>query len=425
MKLKSHGHEAVLVGGCVRDYLLGKEPKDWDIATSALPDEVERIFSRSLPIGKSFGVITVLHGGESFEIATFRSDGEYTDGRRPESVQYASMEADASRRDLTINGLFFDVINGTIVDFVGGEKDLKSGIIRFIGNAKDRIMEDHLRILRALRFSIKYGFTIEPETLQIIQDHAHLLTNISSERIREELVKILDCKKYRQALELLYGSGVLQYILPSIAALKGCEQNPEWHSEGDVWEHSIIAMEHLPSDATTEMIWATLFHDVGKPLTSEIIDGKIVSHGHEKAGEELARQVLIDLKFPTVFIDEVTFAVGNHMRIKLAKEMKKSKIKKILSHEYGNTLLVVSYADSAFRKEYLDWYEHIQENIETWKAEGLAPEPYIRGADLINLGIKPGPLFKQILDGIYERQLECEFNCKEDALKYLLTVVPM
>ena len=234
LTLKSRGHEAVLVGGCVRDFLLGKEPKDWDIATSALPEEVERIFSHSLPIGKSFGVITVLQGGEAFEIATFRNDGEYTDGRRPKSVQYASMEADASRRDLTINGLFYDVEHGTIIDFVGGEKDLKAEIIRFIGNAEERIMEDHLRILRALRFSIKYGFIIEPETLQIIQKHAHLLTNISSERIRDELVKIFDCKKYRQALELLYNSGVLHYTLPSIADMKGCEQNPEWHPEGAI-----------------------------------------------------------------------------------------------------------------------------------------------------------------------------------------------
>ena len=202
------------------------------------------------------------------------------------------------------------------------------------------------------------------------------------------------------------------------------DRNKYTFKNGDVWEHTSIAMEHLPSDATTEMIWATLFHDIGKPLTSEIVDKRIISLGHEKEGKELTESILFNLKFPTTFIDEVSFAVGNHMRIKLAKEMKKSKIKKLLSHEYGNTLLVVSYADSAYRKEYLDWYEYIQENIEAWKAEGLAPEPLLRGADLIALGLKPGPLFKQILDGIYDRQLDCEFSCKEDAMKYLLTIVP-
>jgi len=416
LTLKEHGHDAVLAGGCVRDFVLGLEPNDWDIATSAQPDTIAAIFQKSIPVGKYFGVMTVIEGGESFEVATFRTDGEYKDGRKPVSVTFSSMKEDAQRRDLTINGMFYDLDRG-IIDYVGGQVDLNARIIQFIGSAEDRIKEDHLRIMRAIRFSLRLDFGIEPSAMESIRRNAHLLKKISDERIRDELDKIFSTGKYREALELLSSTGILKYILPEVEAYRGCAQNPQWHPEGDVWNHTLCVMDHLPKKATREMVWGALFHDVGKPLCSaEDEDGTIRSPMHEKLGMEIARIALFKLKFPNSFIDSVCFIVGNHMKIAYAKEMRVAKVKSILAHPNSNDLLAVTFADSMGSTGDIEWFKYINENIEKWKKEELRPKPLLTGRDLIDMGLKPSPKFGDILQFVYDDQLDMIISTKEEAL---------
>lgn len=415
--LKENGFDAVLAGGCVRDFLLGKEPNDWDIATNAEPSTIERIFPRSIPVGKYFGVITVLHGGESFEVATFRTDGKYENGRKPSYIKFASMEEDALRRDLTINGMFYDIDQG-LIDYVGGQEDIKAKIIRFIGSADDRILEDHLRILRAIRFSLRLGFSIEPATMNAILRHAPLLRKISAERIRDELDNILSNGKPSESLRLLANTGILSHVLPDVEAYRGCKQNPKYHPEGDVFEHTLLVMDHLPSNATKEMLWGALLHDVGKPRTSAVLDGEIKSPMHEAEGEELTRRILFNLKFPNSFIDSVCFIVGNHMKIKQADVMRTSKIKRTLAHPNATDLLAVSYADSDSGIKDLYWHEYIMGHIEQWTKEQLQPKPLLTGADLIAMGLKPSKLFSSVLGTVYDEQLEGTISSKKEAISF-------
>lgn len=420
--LARNGYDAVLAGGCVRDYVLGLEPNDWDIATSAEPKQIESIFAHSVPVGKYFGVITVIEGGESFEVATFRTDGEYKDGRKPSSIKFSSMEEDAKRRDLTINGMFYDLNKG-IIDYVGGQNDITLKTVQFIGSADDRIKEDHLRILRAIRFSLKLGFSIDPQTMDAIKKHAHLLRKISSERIRDELEKIFSCGKWSESLRLLSETGVLPHILPDVEAYRGCNQNPKYHPEGDVWNHTLLVMDHLPASASKEAIWGALLHDVGKPQTSAIIDGEIKSPMHETVGEELARKILFGLKFPNSFIDSVCFIVGNHMKIKQADVMRVSRIKKILAHPNSSDLLIVSYADSDSGEKNLSWHDYILDHIEQWTKEQLQPKPILMGADLIAMGLKPSPLFSRVLGAVYDEQLEGTITTKEEAISKAMEIL--
>jgi poly(A) polymerase len=421
--LIQNGHEAVLAGGCVRDFVLGLEPNDWDIATSAEPKQIESIFPHSVPVGKYFGVITVIQGGESFEVATFRTDGEYKDGRKPSSIRFSSMKEDALRRDLTINGMFYDISKMCVVDYVGGQDDLSQKKIQFIGSADDRIKEDHLRILRAIRFSLRLGFSIEPTTMDAIRKYAHLLNKISSERIRDELDKIFSNGKWSEALQLLADTGILVHVLPDVEAYRGCNQNSKYHPEGDVWNHTLLVMNHLPLDASKEAVWGVLLHDVGKPKTSTVIDGEIKSPMHEAVGEELTRRILFNLKFPNSFIDSVCFIVGNHMKIKQADVMRVSRIKKILAHPNAVDLLAVSYADSDSGVKDLYWHEYIMSHIEQWTKEQLQPKPILMGADLIAMGLKPSPLFSRVLGAIYDEQLEGTIKTKEEALSKVMKIL--
>jgi len=417
LTLKRHGHDAVLAGGCVRDYILGIEPYDWDIATSATPNTIAEIFPKSIPVGKYFGVMTVLEGGEAFEVATFRTDGEYKDGRKPSSVSFSSMKEDAQRRDLTINGMFYDLDLG-VIDYVGGQVDLQAHIIQFIGFAEDRIKEDHLRIMRAVRFSLRLGFGIEQSAMESIKRNAHLLKKISSERIRDELDKIFSTGKYREALELLSDTGILKYILPEVEAYRGCAQNPKWHPEGDVWEHTMCVLDNLPEKATKEMVWGALFHDVGKPASSEEDDdGTIRSPMHEKIGMEITRLVLFKLKFPNSFIDSICYIVGNHMKIAYAEDMRVSKVKTLLSHPNASDLLAVAYADSMGSTGDIEWFKYIQSHIEQWKKEELQPKPLLSGRDLIDMGLKPSPQFGEILQIVYNEQMDMSILTKEDAVE--------
>jgi poly(A) polymerase len=421
--LQDAGYQAVLAGGCVRDIILGNTPNDYDIATSATPDQVEQLFAKTIPVGKSFGVIVVLMGNEQYEVATFRNDGQYSDGRRPDSVSFSSMKEDALRRDFSINGMFMDPVKNEIIDYVDGRRDINEGIVCFIGNAQDRINEDRLRMLRAIRFALKLDFQLDTFTYGEIVKNAHRIIDISVERIRDEITKMLRIGKPRQMFELLLHTGLMGPVLPEIKAMKGCEQNPAWHAEGDVWEHTIRVLDALPKDASDELRWATLLHDVGKPPCSTVENGVIRCHGHADVGAQMTQEILTRFKFSNDFIDRVVELVGDHMKPYDSPKMKKSTIRRLLGKEYFNDLVTLCVADcegtlrtvtnGKFVGEWLPVFETVKANL---KNEPVLPPPLIGGKELIELGMKPGPIFKKILDEISEAQLEGTITTREEAL---------
>ena len=295
--LKSNGFQAVFAGGYVRDMLLVAKSGDIDIATNALPEQVESLFEKTVPVGKAFGVIVVVIDNFEFEVATFRNDGQYSDGRRPDSVEFSSIEEDAKRRDFTINGLFYDPVDAKVLDFVNGESDIKAGIVRFIGDAEARIAEDKLRLLRGVRFALRFDFDLEQASYEAIKKNAEQVSLVSKERIMAELVKMMKLEKPRRMFELLFDTGLIHYVLPDIEALQGVEQDPNWHPEGDVLEHTIRVMGHLKGESL-EVQFAGMFHDVSKPETAEKIDGRITNREHARIGAKKTREILEALKFP-------------------------------------------------------------------------------------------------------------------------------
>jgi len=424
--LQNNKHDAVIAGGWVRDKLIGVPSKDIDIATSAKPEEVEALFEKTIPIGKAFGIISVIINEDQFEIATFRSDGNSLDGRHPDSITFSSMEEDAERRDLTINGMFYDPFLDFVIDFVKGKQDIKDKVIKFIGNPRERIQEDYLRMLRAIRFAIKLDFKMESDTFRSIIENSKHITKISSERIKDELIKMFRLGKPRNTLYLLSFCLLLEEILIEVYILKFCDQNPGWHPEGNVWEHTIIAMENIfknnenPSD---ELIWATLLHDIGKPTTQTVEDGVIRSHGHAKEGADIARKILKRLKFSNDFIEKVTRLIYDHMGVKEIKKMKKSTFRKYLAKPYIEDLIKLAFADSQACgiKSHTKWYNTYLERKEKLSNEviEILPSCFVNGNDLIRLGFKPGPKFKKILGEIMELQLNEEIKCKDDAINYI------
>jgi putative nucleotidyltransferase with HDIG domain len=313
-KLKMHGFEAVYAGGYVRDKLLGINHNDIDIATDATPDIVETLFDNTVSVGKSFGVIIVIQDNCEIEVATFRSDSKCSDGRRPDSVIFSSIQEDAKRRDLTINGMFCNPFNGEIFDYVGGQQDLINRVVRFIGSPEERILEDKLRMLRVIRFAVKLGFTIDSETLKAVKAHSFEISVISKERIQDELLKILKSGDPKRSLNLLYDTGLLENILPEICLLKNCNQSPKWHLEGNVFIHTIKVLENLPEKAPNDLILAALLHDIGKPSTTILVEDELKSKGHEEVGADIAEAILRRLKFDNTTIERVKKMVRNHMR---------------------------------------------------------------------------------------------------------------
>lgn len=414
--LKARGFQAVYAGGYVRDMLLGLESHDIDIATDARPEDVEEIFERTIPVGKSFGVVRVLEELVEFEIATFRTDGIYTDGRRPDSVEFSSIEEDAKRRDFTINGLFYDPIEDKVLDFVGGKADLEKGIVRFIGDPEERIEEDRLRILRGIRFAVRFGFEIEKETFAAIKRNAYRISDVSMERIQQELVKMVELGKPRKVIELLSESGLLREILPEIAILKGVPQDPIWHPEGDVMEHTIRVMEGLVGKSL-ELQFAGFFHDVGKPETTSI-GGRITTPGHAKVGAGITRAVLERLKFPTKFVEYVGELVYQHMQIINVTEMKKSKQKMFFAQDHYPDLRELHIADKMGGMGDLSELKEVDAIWERLKLESLKPEPFVSGRDLLDLGFSTGTILGILKQELYERQLEGEFPDREAALSF-------
>jgi len=418
--LHKAGHLAYFAGGCVRDKLLDLEPKDYDIATSAPPREVLALFPGANQVGAHFGVIIAKHKGHHIEIATFRTDGSYRDGRRPDAVTFSTPQEDAQRRDFTINGLFEDTVSGEVIDYVDGLADLKSRQLRAIGNPTQRFQEDALRLLRAVRFSCSLGFPIEPATMAAIQQNASLLRNISFERIRDEFSKIITSPRRRQGVELLIETGLMDHFLPEFRELIGCEQPPQWHPEGDVYVHTLIMLEMLEAAAPLELCLATLLHDIAKPSTRSVDpDGRIRFNGHDSLGAEMCEQILSRLKYPNAIIRDATHMVSRHMQFMNVQQMRKAKLKRFMSEPTFSQEMELHRVDCASSNGFTDNYLFLQAMSEEFAHEPLIPPPLVSGKDLIRRGLTPGPRFKEILEEIQTEQLENRLHDREQALGLL------
>ncbi len=414
--LHCEGHQAYLVGGCVRDRLLGQTPKDYDIATDAVPDEITSYFTRSDLVGAHFGVVLIHgEGQDQVEVATFRSDGAYRDGRRPDQVQFETdPRQDALRRDFTINALFEDPISGEVLDFVEGQQDLRTGIVRAIGDPERRFTEDHLRMLRAVRFAARLDFTIHPDTMQAIQRLATRITTISAERIRAELVRILTEGHPRRGMELLDESGLLPILLPEVKALQGVEQPPQYHPEGDVWTHTLMMLDMLHNPSPT-LAMGVLLHDIGKPPTFSRTD-RIRFNGHAETGTVMAKKILGRLKFSRDESEQVQALVANHMRFKDVPQMKESTRKRFLRLPYFDEHLELHRIDCSCSNGCLDVWKAVHDELAETLPEQFHPKPLISGRDLIAAGFQPGPSFKTALEQVESAQLEGTIRTREEAL---------
>ncbi len=417
-RLKAAGHEALFAGGCVRDKLLGREPKDFDIATSAVPAQVIELFPGANEVGAHFGVVIAKHGGQHVEIATFRTDGSYKDGRRPEKVTFSTPEEDAERRDFTVNGLFERPESGEVVDYVGGVADLRAGVLRAIGDPVARFTEDGLRLLRAVRFSTTLDFEIEPTTLAALSECAPLLDRISQERIRDEFSKILTSHHRRAGVECLVESGLMAHIVPEFLKTLGCEQPPEWHPEGDVYIHTCIMLEMLAEDAPLDLCLAVLLHDIAKPPCQTFGD-RIRFNGHDAMGAEMADAILRRLRYPNDVIAAVVQMVARHMQFMNVKQMRTAKLKRFMAEPTFAEEMELHRVDCGSSNGFTDNYEFLQAKAEEFAAEPLIPPPLVSGRDLIELGFKPGPRFKEILDAVQTEQLEGRILDRAPALVYL------
>ena len=415
-ELRAQGFKAFLVGGCVRDLLLGVPPKDFDVATDATPDQVLTLYPDAQRVGAHFGVVLVCRDGAVVEVATFRSDHDYVDGRHPSSVKFETdPEQDALRRDFTINAVFLDPVTNEVLDFVGGRADLAARLIRAIGAPETRFREDRLRMLRAVRFAARLGFDIEPETENAIRRMRAQIHDVSAERIKDELVRILTEGNARRGFELLDRTGLLEEILPEVAAMKGVEQPPEFHPEGDVWIHTLIMLEGLPKDASPTLAMGVLLHDVGKPPTFRVAD-RIRFDGHVEEGEALTRAIMGRLRFSNDEIRQVEALVANHMKFKDAPRMKDSTLKRFLRLHDFDEHLELHRLDCTSSHGWLDNYEYVRGKREEFGREQIAPARLVTGKDLIELGYTPGPEFGRMLSLIEDAQLEGKVKTKEEAI---------
>ena len=414
-RLRAAGQQAYLVGGCVRDLLLGREPKDFDVATDARPDRVSELFERSELVGAHFGVVLVRENTAQVEVATFRSDVSYSDGRRPDAVHFETdPRQDVLRRDFTINALLLDPETNQVLDFTGGREDLARGIISAIGNPEERFEEDHLRLIRAVRFAARLGFTIEPATMAAIQRLHSLIANVSPERVRDELARILTEGGARRGFELLDESGLLAEILPEVAAMKGVRQPPQFHPEGDVWTHTLLLLEKL-NHPTLTLAAGALLHDVGKPPTFRIAE-RIRFDGHAEEGARMTHQILSRLRFSGEQTERVEALVANHMRFMHSRQMRDSTLKRFLRMENFPELLELHRLDCMAGSGQLDNYKFALQKLEEMGEQELRPKPLLTGDDLIAEGYPPGPAFKKMLDAVEDAQLEGRVHTKEDAL---------
>ena len=416
-KLRNAGYEAYFAGGCVRNKILGKEAKDYDIATNAIPDVVQKMFPHTVAVGKAFGVVVVLENNRQFEGATFRADGKYSDNRRPDCVTFSDYKSDILRRDFTINGIFYDPIENKLIDIVGGEKDIKNRIICTIGNPIERFTEDKLRMMRAVRFSAQLGFVIESETENAIRKLANTITTISFERIRDELRLILLSDNRAEGLDMLYRLGLLKEILPEIVAMDGVPQPPEFHPEGDVFTHTKLCLKNL-DNPTFELAMAALLHDVGKPPTFVVAD-RIRFNAHEVVGERIAKKICHRLKLSNDDTEKICWMVVKHMTFKDITNMRESTLKRLLASKHYDNLEMLFVADKLAADKDMSNYEYLKEMKAKFSVEDIRPEPLIGGKELIEMGFEPGPIFSVILDKVEDAQLEGKVKTCEEAIGFI------
>ena len=418
-RLRAAGFETYLAGGCVRDRLLGREPGDWDVATAAPPETVRKLFRRTIAVGAKFGVILVLEGDAEFEVATFRSDDAYVDGRHPSAVHFASADKDAQRRDFTINALFQDPETGRVIDFVGGEADLRAGVIRAIGDADARIKEDRLRMLRAVRFAARFGYTIEAGTMDAIRVAAPSVVDMAAERIGDEIVKMLTEGSARRSFELLDESGLLPVVLPEIAAMRGVEQSPDYHPEGDVWVHTLLLLGQLPVGAAETLALGCLLHDVGKPITAgRREDGRITFYGHTDRGADMAVAIVQRLRRSRETWERVDYLVRNHLRLVQAPEMRLSTLKRMLAEDGFEELLHLARIDALASNRDLQFVEYCERRREDLK-ESVKPPRLLGGDDLIAMGFAPGPQIGAMLRALETAQLEGQVSTRDEAARWV------
>lgn len=417
--LKTKGFTAYFAGGCVRDHLMGRKPQDFDIATTATPEEVENIFRRTVPVGKQFGVMIVVEDEIPFEVATFRCEGGYQDGRHPTQVSFTQPEEDAKRRDFTVNGLFYDPGADKVIDFVGGIQDLPKKIIRAIGDPSARFEEDKLRLLRAIRFASTLGFEIEEATWTALCAKASQIHAVSPERIREELVKIFTRSGAARGFVLLSQSGLMKEILPEVEAMRGVEQPEQFHPEGDVYEHTRLLLEYLHPPVSTVLAFAALFHDIGKPKTSAIRKGRLTFYEHSEEGVKIAREIMKRLRFSNEEIEGVAAFVANHMKFMDVQKMRSGKLKQFISRPRFDEEMELHRVDCTASHGMLDNLAFLKEKLKEYEHEELKPAPLVNGHDLMALGMKSGPAMKPVLEEAFVLQLEGRFKNREDALEWL------
>ncbi|MFZ0797631.1 MAG: CCA tRNA nucleotidyltransferase [Terriglobales bacterium] len=445
--LRERGHQAYLAGGCVRDLLLSREPADFDVATDATPQQVMQIFPKTFAVGEQFGVVLVPEANvatpasasgatgvlarpadrsNAVEVATFRSDVGYSDGRHPDQVRFTKdPREDVQRRDFTINGMMLDPATNEILDFVGGRDDLKAGIVRAIGDPNRRFTEDKLRMMRAVRFAARFEYQIDPATMAAIQRLAPKVHQVSCERVREELTKMLTEGRARRAFELLDTTGLLPEVLPEISAMKGVEQPPQFHPEGDVFVHTLLLLEKLPTGSSKTLAWGALLHDVGKPPTFRVAPDRIRFDGHVEVGMKMAAEICRRLRFSNDETDQILALVDNHMRFGQVQRMNQSTLKKFLRLPAFDEHLELHRIDCLSSHGQLDAYEYSHEQLRSMPPEAIRPTPLITGQDLIEAGYEPGPRFREVLTAVEDAQLEGRLASREAAMEFVRREFPV
>jgi poly(A) polymerase len=429
--LRRRGFQAYLVGGCVRDLLLGRDPKDYDVATDATPQQVMEIFPQTYAVGVQFGVVLVPAPdrdrdnaetppkSDAVEVATFRSDIGYSDGRHPDEVRFSrDPREDVARRDFTINGMLLDPVTGEVFDYVGGRKDLEAGVIRTIGDPEQRFREDKLRMVRAVRFAARFQYPIEATTFAAIEKLAAQINVVSRERLRDELTRMLTEGQGRRAFLLLDESGLLAHVLPEISAMRGVEQPPEFHPEGDVFVHTLLLLENLPQPCPLTLAWGALLHDVGKPPTFRVAE-RIRFDNHVEVGVKMAEEICARLRFSNADTEQILALVKNHMRFGHATRMKESTLKKFLRMPAFDEHLALHRADCLASHGNLSTYEFVRQKQEEIPPEKMRPRPLVTGDDLIAAGHVPGPKFREILDAVEDAQLEGRLFSRDQALEFV------
>jgi poly(A) polymerase len=425
-RLRGAGFTAYLAGGCVRDRILGVAPKDYDIATDARPEEVQKLFEHTVAVGARFGVIMVVAGDHHFEVATFRADAEYLDGRRPSSVRFGTIEEDVRRRDFTIGGMYFDPATDRVIDLVGGVRDLRAGVIRAIGKVDERFAEDHLRLLRALRFAARLDFTIEPATWAAIKRSAPSIALTSAERIGEEMVMIMTEGGAARGIDLLVESGLAAVVMPEVLALPDCPQPENFHPEGDVYRHTRLMLSMLPRGCTETLAFGTLLHDIAKPRCFAVAaDGKMTYYGHTDQGAQMAVEMMSRMRRSRATQDQVAYLVRDHLRLTMAPRMRSATLKRMITENGFDELMQLAILDALASSSYLGFYHLCRRALAELGTIDTRPPRLIGGNDLIAMGFKPGPEFKEILREVEDLQLDGAIATRDQALAFVRENYPL